>query len=78
MRLSAETFLNQYFDSVSQSLNIDFLYNIVGESKKQQHSCLFFRDASCAKVEQCFVFNLTYRRSMRTFHVVGIDLQLWL
>ena len=65
-------------ETITQWLQLHFVDDFVDKRKLKEQLCLLTAHASLLHVEESGIVELTYRATMRTLHVVGINLQHWL
>ena len=61
--------------TVAQRLQLHVVYHLVDKSILQKQTGFLQRDTTLAHVEECRIIQLSHRRTVGTFHVVGINLQ---
>lgn len=75
VQLSSETAIYKIVQTVAKGFQLDFVDDLVDKGKLQEQFGFAFADAALAHIEQGCVVELAYGTAMRTFHVVGINLQ---
>ena len=74
-KFTPEAFLHHIFDPYAERLNIYLTDDFIRKSIQQEHPGIFFTDATLPEIEQGFAVKLPCGRTMRTFHIIRIDLQ---
>ena len=78
VEFASEALLNQVVQTVFQRFELHAVDHLIDEGKLQQQLGFLLTDAALAHVEHSLVVELTHGRTMTTFHIIGINLQLWL
>src|SRR5438128_2281586 len=76
MRQAPQRLADQPFHVAPQRLRLHAIKTLTGKSGQQQLARRDLVDPARAQIEQRVLFNLSYGGAVRTFHVVGVDLQL--
>ena len=75
VEFASEAFLNEIAQAVAQGDELNLVDDLVDEGQFEQQACLLLGDASLLHVEERRIVELPHRGAMRTFDVVGIDLE---
>ena len=74
-QFATEALLHEMMEAVAQRLKGDLVYHLSDEGELKEELCILLADATLTHIEEGGVIELTYRRAVRTLHVVGVNLE---
>jgi hypothetical protein len=75
VEFAAEAFLYEVVQAVAEGFELHVVDDLVDEGVLQQHFGFLQRNATLAHIEEGSIVELTNGRTVRTFHVIGINLK---